>query len=49
MKLITIRTDNLLSIQHDGWMRKKIADSGWRGLWNSFVIWTVGIRYPHQK
>ena len=39
------RTDNELSLFHDGWMRHAPCDSGVRGSWNNLTVAVLRFRY----
>lgn len=40
--ILTERADNPLSIVNDGYIHLKLADSGWRGLWNIlYLAWEL--------
>ncbi len=40
MRLIIVEDiDSPFSIPGAEWKRLKVADSGWRGEWNKFVVW----------
>jgi hypothetical protein len=39
MKLLIEDSTPRLSLLQDGWIHRKVSNTGWRGLYNRFVIW----------
>ncbi len=38
MKLLLTETTDILSLRQDGWRHYKIANTGFKGLWNVIVV-----------